>query len=136
MAIRASAFRIVLALLLVVSGGRAVTSDALASLTDASASHGEATIAQQASGTQSPAIVGESPVAELAPPCDGGPCPDAAEKANDDCHGTLTHCMPAGVLASSKATALRASARVDLAAAIDRLPDLSQWVLDPPPPRS
>lgn len=142
MVMRDFAFRTLLALLLVLSGSKAMTSDAMAALVSASSAIGSAVSPQEHSMSQGRNVVAARQQAKTQPPtqakmpCSGGDCPDMVEKAMSDCSGALTNCMPIGVLENGKTLAARAWVRTVLSAAASSRPSLSQWVLDPPPPRS
>lgn len=136
MVMRERALRILLALFLVLSGVGAVTSDAAATLVEGAAAQGVAMASQDASAPHDQGAEKTASLQDAKRPCVSGECLDAADKDEHGCSTTVSHCMPIGVLMSSKAAAARVSVRADLSAAIDRLPYLSQWVLDPPPPRN
>ncbi|AXS39841.1 hypothetical protein D1F64_06985 [Breoghania sp. L-A4] len=125
---RACSLRILLALLLALSSFGAVASRAFAGQPEAGSAYAAP------SHTQAHAAMIKMP--EAAHPCAGGPCPDMAGGRDQDCTYSEVHCMPAGVLADRGTMTLRAWVRASLAAAGLKRSSLSQFSLDPPPPRS
>lgn len=126
MVLRALALRMMLALLLAVSGAGASLSGV---------DSGFVARAPHSTDAAAAAHVAGHGAGNEARPCLADDCAPADGPALHDCHGTVSHCMPAGVLAARGAAMPRPWVRADISLTIDRSPGIAGLALDPPPPR-